>query len=323
MRQLLPPSESPEPVDATALPGLYAYPGSGQWLRANMVASADGAASLGGVTEGLSSQADKEVFALLRALADVVMVGAGTARDEKYGPARVREAWRALRAGRAPTPPIAVVTARLNLDPGSRLIAGAPPHARTIVITTAQAPAGRRAELAAHADVVVAGDETVDLKAAVAALADRGYRRMIAEGGPHLLAQLIEADLLDELCLTIAPLIAGPGAPRIVSGTPFSEPAPRPLPQALTLAHVLEDNGFLLCRYTRDIHLSRTARGAPPRTGDRGRLPSRRCTRHPAGVPARGRLGSCPGARAPTSRRRRRRGGWWCAGGSWCADPAG
>jgi riboflavin biosynthesis pyrimidine reductase len=258
MRQLLPLSQSPAPLDTAVLPRLYAYPGSGQWLRANMVASADGAASLGGVTEGLSSEADKEVFGLLRALADVVLVGAGTARDEKYGPARVREAWRALRAGRAPAPPIAVVTARLDLDPGSRLIAEAPPHARTIVITTAQASPDRRAELARHADVVVAGDETVDLKAAVTALADRGYRRILTEGGPHLLAQLVEADLLDELCLTFAPLIAGPGAPRIVSG---ALPVPRPLP--LTLAHVLEDNGFLLCRYTRkDLHLSRTARGA-------------------------------------------------------------
>jgi riboflavin biosynthesis pyrimidine reductase len=256
MRQLLPLSESAESVDPARL---YEYPAAAQWLRANMVASADGAAALGGVTEGLSSEADRDVFFLLRALADVVVVGAGTARTENYGPARVREQWRSLRAGRAPTPPIAVVTARLDLDPGSRLIAGAPPHARTIVITTAKAPPDRRAELAGHADVVVAGDETVDLKAAVTALADRGYRRMLAEGGPHLLAQLIEAGLLDELCLTIAPLAAGPGAPRIVSG---ALPAPHPLP--LALAHVLEENGFLLCRYTRkDLHLSRTARGAP------------------------------------------------------------
>jgi riboflavin biosynthesis pyrimidine reductase len=258
MHQLLPLSQSPEPVDATVLAGLYAYPAAGQWLRANMVASADGAATLSGVSEGLSSQADKEIFFLLRALADVVVVGAGTARTENYGPARIREARRGLREGRAPTPPIAVITASLDIDPGCRLIAEAPPHARTIVITTAQAPAGRRAELAGPADVIIAGDETVDLKAAVIALADRGHRRILTEGGPHLLAQLAEADLLDELCLTIGPLIAGPGAPRIVSG---ALSVPHPLP--LTLAHVLEDDGFLMCRYTRkDLHLSRTARCA-------------------------------------------------------------
>jgi riboflavin biosynthesis pyrimidine reductase len=142
-----------------------------------------------------------------------------------------------------------VVSRRLDLDPDSPLITAAPAHARTIVITAAQAPADRRAELARHADVIVAGDETVDLTAAVGALTQRGHRRILAEGGPRLLAQLAEAGLLDELCLTIGPLMAGPGAPRIVAGTSGTDPVATPLP--LTLAHVLEDNGFLLCRYTR------------------------------------------------------------------------
>jgi riboflavin biosynthesis pyrimidine reductase len=140
-----------------------------------------------------------------------------------------------------------VVTRRLDFAPDSPLIAEAPPHARTIVVTTAQAPADRRAGLARHADVIVAGDETVDLATAVSALAARGHRRILAEGGPHLLAQLLEAGLLDELCLTLAPLMAGPGAPRIVTGPPGTGPA-APLP--LALAHVLEDDGFLFCRYT-------------------------------------------------------------------------
>jgi riboflavin biosynthesis pyrimidine reductase len=239
------------------LAGLYAYPAAGQWLRANMVASADGAATLGGVTEGLSSEADRTVFALLRALADVVVVGAGTARAEDYGPARVRSQWRGLRDGRSPTPPIAVITARGDLDPASRLIADAPPHARTIIITTAQAARGadttaqanKHADLARRADVVVAGEETVDLKAAVALLADRGLRRVLTEGGPHLLAQFVEAGLLDELCLTVGPLMAGPGAPRIVSGAPVSTTGPASQPLPLALAHVVEDDGFLLCRY--------------------------------------------------------------------------
>jgi riboflavin biosynthesis pyrimidine reductase len=162
-----------------------------------------------------------------------------------------------------------VITASCALDAGSRLIAEAPPHARTIVITTAQAPAGNRAELSSRADVIVAGDETVDLKAAVAALADRGHRRLLTEGGPHLLAQFLEAGLLDELCLTTGPLLAGPGAPRIVTGTPGSGPASEPL--RLTLAHVLEDDGFLLCRYTRKNPLFiRTARGASSHGGDAG-----------------------------------------------------
>jgi riboflavin biosynthesis pyrimidine reductase len=252
MRQLFPASELTDPD----LARLYAYP-SGRWLRANMVSSADGAAILEGVTAGLSSTGDRHLFALLRALADVIVVGAATARAEKYGPARQHSLWHDLRKGRTPTPPIAVVSARLDLDPASRLIAAAPPHARTIVITTAQAPPDRRADLAGRADVIVAGEEAVDLNAAVSALADRGHQRMLTEGGPRLLAQFIAAGLLDELCLTVGPLLAGPGASRIVAG-PL--PASRPLP--LQLAHVLEDGGFLLCRYTRKDHLSRTAGGA-------------------------------------------------------------
>jgi riboflavin biosynthesis pyrimidine reductase len=189
------------------------------------------------------------VFALLRTLSDVILVGAATVREERYKPARPQGLWRDLRAGRPPTPPIAVVTRRLDLDPESPLITAAPPHARTIVITTAGAPQDIRAELARHADIIIAGQETVDFKAAVGALAGRGYRRMLAEGGPQLLAQLAEAGLLDELCLTISPLMAGPGASRIVAGTPGTGP---PLP--LTLAHVLEADGFLLCRYTTKDH---------------------------------------------------------------------
>ena len=242
LRQLFPIA-----ADQPDLPALYAYP-DGRWLRANMVSSADGAATLHGLTRPLSSDTDRRVFALLRTLSDVILVGAATVREEKYQPARPRELWSHVRDGRPPTPPVAVVTRRLDFDLDCPLIAAAPPHARTIVITVAQAPADRRAELARHADVIVAGEETVDLQAAVGALAERGYRRLLAEGGPHLLAQFLEADLLDELCLTVGPLMAGPDASRIVTGPPGTGPA---APLALTLAHVLEEDGFLFCRYTR------------------------------------------------------------------------
>jgi len=170
-------------------------------------------------------------------------------RTERYKPARAAlEPWRDLREGRTPTPPIAVVTRRLDLDPASPLITAAPADARTIVITTAQAPPDIRAALEPHADVLVAGEEGVDFQAAVAALAERGHRRLLAEGGPHLLAELLAAGLLDELCLTTGPLLAGPGPGRIVTG-------PRPdRAQPLGLAHVLEEDGFLFCRYTRKTH---------------------------------------------------------------------
>src|SRR6266700_658675 len=198
---------------------------------------------------------------MLRALADVILVGAGTARAEGYGPVRpetegLRGAWRSAGrgrscrrgAGRPPSPPIAVVTRALDLDPGGPLLTEAPPHARTIVITTGSAPAQRRAAVARTAEVIVAGETSVDLKAAVGALAGRGHQRISCEGGPHLLAQLAGAGLLDALCLTVSPVLAGPGAGRILTGGP---PMPGGGPQRFTLAHAVADEGYLLCRYVR------------------------------------------------------------------------
>ena len=216
-----------------------------------MVASLDGAATVEGRSGGLSNEADRQVFALLRAYADVLLVGAGTARAEGYGPVRpesegLRWAW--LRDGRPPSPPIAVVTRGLGLDLGGALLTDAPPHARTIVITTESALPGRRAAAARTTEVIVAGEASVDLKAAVDALAERGHQRISCEGGPHLLGQLADAGLLDELCLTVSPLLAGPGADRIVTGG-LPMPGGGTLP--FTLAHVLEDEGHLLCRYVR------------------------------------------------------------------------
>jgi riboflavin biosynthesis pyrimidine reductase len=225
-----------------------------QWLRANMVASLDGAASLGGRTAGLSGQADQQVFAMLRALADVIVVGARTARVEGYRPVRPGEEgarWDWLRAGRAPSAPIAVITRTLELDLESPLLRASPDHARTIVITTEAAPPGRRAAAAAGSDVIVAGRESVDIAAAVGALAGRGHRQILTEGGPHLLGQIIEAGLLDELCLTLSPLLAGPGASRIVAGSAALPASADASARPLRLAHVLADEGHLLCRYVR------------------------------------------------------------------------
>jgi riboflavin biosynthesis pyrimidine reductase len=252
MRQVYPGGTA---LTDAALAALYAYPDPGpppaRWLRANMVESVDGAATVAGRSGGLSSDADEQVFAMLRAHADVILVGAGTARAEGYGPVRpesegLRWAW--LREGRAPSPAIAVVTRALDLDTGSPLLTSAPPHARTIVITTQAAPADRRAAVARSTELIVAGEASVDLKAAVDSLAERGHQRILTEGGPHLLAQLAGAGLLDELCLTLSPVLAGPGADRIVAG---GLPMPGGGTRPLTLAHVLADEGYLICRYVR------------------------------------------------------------------------
>ena len=237
MRRLL-----PDPVDEVDLDDAYAWRASGQHVRGNMVSSADGAATLGGVTEELSGPADKRVFGVLRGLADVVLVGAGTVRTEDYGPARpsLERRERRVGAGLAPIPPIAVVSGRLDLSPQSRFFTEAtvPP----VVITTASAPAERRSALGRVADVVVAGDARVDPAAMLDALAARGFARVLCEGGPQLLSTLATAGRLDELCLTLSPQLVGGRSPRILT-----EPV-RP-PAALTLGHVLEEDGFLFLRY--------------------------------------------------------------------------
>lgn len=229
-------------LDDDELARLYDYPRE-HWLRANMVASADGAGFLDGKSGGLSSPGDRRLFAVLRALADVVLAGAGTARTEGYRPARRRPELAMLRTGRTATPPIALVSRSLDLDLDTPLFAEAPPDARTIVITCASSPAGRRAEVARVADLIVTGDLVVDLPEAIAALGARGLGRVLCEGGPHLLGDLAAASLLNELCLTVSPTLAGPGAFRITDGAPF--PAFR-----MALVHVLrDDDGALFCRY--------------------------------------------------------------------------
>jgi riboflavin biosynthesis pyrimidine reductase len=232
-------------LDLLQLAGIYAYPRD-SWVRANMVTSTDGAAYVDGRSTGLSGPDDKRIFGVLRALADVVLVGAGTARAEEYRPALRRPSLASLREGRPETPPIALVTRSLGLDLASSLFTGTPPDARTLVITCAASDAELRAETAKVADVIVAGEETVDLAAALKELKARGMSRVLCEGGPHLLGDLAAAGLLNELCLSVSPTLAGPGASRIIAGQP--SPA-----RAMTLKHVLAGaDCFLFSRYVTD-----------------------------------------------------------------------
>jgi riboflavin biosynthesis pyrimidine reductase len=234
-------SAGPE-LDLFGLAEAYAYPRDA-WLRANFVASADGAAYIDGLSGGLSSADDKRVFGILRVLADVILVGAGTARAEDYKPARRRDSLASLREGRPAAPPIALVTRTLGLNLSSPLFVDAPQDARTMVFTCEASDPELRAATAKVADVIVAGDETVDVAEAVAALAERGLTRVLCEGGPRLFGDLSAAGLVDELCLSLSPTLAGPSADRIISGEHADA---RPL----TLRQVIAaDDGFLFCRY--------------------------------------------------------------------------
>jgi riboflavin biosynthesis pyrimidine reductase len=217
-------------------------------LRANFIASVDGSATAAGLSGQLGGPADKRVFDLLRQLADVVVVAAGTVRSEGYGAMRLPDeatAWRVAR-GLPAHPVFALVSGSLDLDPGSSVFTDAP--VRPLVLTTATADPGRRAALAEVADVVSCGDSTVEPTQLVAALVGRGLRQIHCEGGPSLLGSLIAADVLDGLCLTVSPSLEGGSGPRISRLGPDSAPIDL---RALGLDLVLLSDGMLLTEYTR------------------------------------------------------------------------
>jgi riboflavin-specific deaminase-like protein len=237
VRQLLPIAA--EDVDLRAL---YAFPTDRPWVRANMVASVDGSAVREGRSEGLSGAADKKVFGVLRGLCDAVLVGAGTARVEGYRGLKARATYAEVRAehGQSSAPRLVVVSRRLDLDPTSELFAG---DQRTIVVTHRTSNEGARERLAEVADILVAGEDAVDLPAALDELIERGLSRILCEGGPNLLADLAGCGRLDELCLTISPVVIGGTGSRVLSGPGLD------IDVSLRLAHLLEEDGVLLGRW--------------------------------------------------------------------------
>jgi riboflavin biosynthesis pyrimidine reductase len=213
-------------------------------VRANFIASLDGAATHEGRTGGLNNADDKQVFDLLRMMCDVALVGAGTLRAEGYADLRLEPAavaWR-TRQGLAAQPTLAIVSGRLDLGPDMAAFARAP--VRPIIFTHGRSPLEKRQRLSQAADVVVCGEQAVDPRTMLAALTQRGLRQVLCEGGPHLLGTLIEADCVDELCLTLSPVLENGGAGRISAGAPLT-------PRAMRLGHVLAAGNMLMLRYER------------------------------------------------------------------------
>ena len=223
MRQLLP--FPLDPVDPVALYGELPPAAGRPAVRLNMIASVDGATSVAGVSGGLGGMADHALFALLRSLADVVLVAAGTVRAERYGPSAV---------------PIAVVSRSCRLDWDAPFFAAA--IAQPIVVTVEEAPVLERKRAANVADVVIAGERDVGLVTALDALAARGFGAVLAEGGPSLNGQLAAAGLLDELCLTLSPRLVGGDAKRILAGPALANG------WQWRLRSLCEQDGFLFLR---------------------------------------------------------------------------
>ena len=181
---------------------------------------------------------------MLRALADVVLVGHGTAAAEGYRAGdrgRPRSAGSGRRSAGAPTLPIAVVSRRASLDPAGGLVTGA--VSPTLLITCEAADPGRRAALAAAGvEVLVCGDDDVDLPLALDRLAGLGLEQVLCEGGPSLLHSALAAGVVDELDLSLAPALVGGDETRLLAVA---------LPEKvdLELRQVLEEDGVLFTRY--------------------------------------------------------------------------
>jgi riboflavin biosynthesis pyrimidine reductase len=237
-------------LDGAELPELYGYPAklNSIWLRANFIASLDGGATVGGTTGRLGGPGDRVLFSLLRELADVILVGAGTVRAEDYSGARPTIAQRQRRQarGQSEVPQLAIVTK------SGRLEREMPVFTRTevppLVCTCAAVADQTRRGLAGLAEVLeCSGDDPgqVDEAAVLAALANRGLYRVLTEGGPMLFSSFVERGLLDELCLTIAPSLVGGQAGRIAAGQ-------GQVSTGMRCAHILtDDDGYLYTRYVK------------------------------------------------------------------------
>ena len=237
-------------LDGAELPELYGYPAqlNRTWLRANFIASLDGGATVGGVSGRLGGPGDRAVFNLLRELADVILVGAGTVRAEGYSGARPRVAQRQRRqaCGQSEVPQLAIVTRSGRVDREMPVFTRTevPPLVLTCGAATDQTQRG----LAGLAEVVdCSGDDPaqVDEAAVLTTLADRGLFRVLTEGGPTLFGSFVARDMLDELCLTIAPSLVGGQGARIAAGSGQVLTGMRP-------AHILtDDDGYLYTRYVK------------------------------------------------------------------------
>lgn len=241
-----PPAPAAQVVEQMGLWERPAVPAPRPHVLLNMIATVDGRATLGGLSGPLGDSADHRLFHALRAAVDGILVGAGTVRAERYGRLIGEEHVRRLRASRglAEEPLACIVSGRLALADDVPLLRE--PDARVVLLTAAAAslPA-----VPAHVDYVRAGTGRLDLPAALAELTERfSVQTLLCEGGPHLARELLAAGLLDELLLSVSPLLAGgePGgeeALRVLAGAELQQPA------QLELLGVLRSGSGLFLRY--------------------------------------------------------------------------
>lgn len=230
------------------------------WVSFNFISSIDGAASLDGLSGQLGNAWDQRIFSLLRQSADVIVVGAQTVRAEGYGGELLSKTAQAWREGNwlSAHPPLAIVSGTLNLDPELEVFTLAP--VRPLILTLESAPQDCKDALSKVAEIVMVGTDSLDVGLIISALTARGLVRIHSEGGPTLLGTFAAAGKVDELCLTLSPLLVGGSAGRIAHG-----PAPKhtadhttdhtavhaSAASGMTLTRIMKADSMLFLRYVR------------------------------------------------------------------------
>jgi len=232
--------------DALGSSELQEWLGTGTGVRANMVASVDGRATVGGRVGSLTGPADQKLLVALRGWCDVLLVGSGTVRAEGYGAIDLPEEIVAIRErrGQMPQPVVAILTASLDLDPSLPLFADARPDTRPWLVTVAGAGRARLDPYAHIVEVAAGPDERPSVEAALEVLRAAGLRRVLSEGGPTVLGHLLGQGLVDQLFVTVSPVVVGGEGIRIVHVSEYEKPV------QLTLRDVLGGTNEVFLRYS-------------------------------------------------------------------------
>ena len=247
MRRLLPePATDVDPVEAYASDSRPARPGR-PWVLVNMIQSLDGGTAVNGLSGGLGGPADLAVFRAIRAVPDVILVGAATAREEKYKPPNLAADVAAQRQarGQSAAPRLAVMSRSANFAPDEAWLEPTSDGAKPFLIVPDDAPAHRLDALADRVEVITAGHASVDLRSTMGSLGRAGARVVLSEGGPSVNGQLVAADLVDEVCLSLSPALVAGGSERIAHG---DDPD---LIHRFQLTRLLAADDLLFFRYTR------------------------------------------------------------------------
>lgn len=208
---------NPRELDSNDLEALVA---DHEGIRANMILSLDGATAIAGDSAPLSHASDRRIYRTLREQADAIVVGARTAEHPGY----------------------LKVSAQMVVISNT----GACPSETYICVTTEKGSNRAQAK-----EVIVAGESSVDLPLAVAALRERGYSKLLCEGGAVLLSSMLGQHLIDDLFLTFSPMIVGNSSSRLSL----------PSPEAFSLVHLLEDSGYLFTRYAQTTRSPNAGQG--------------------------------------------------------------